>query len=325
MISIESQILTVILWLIIIKFCQITLYPYLRPALGKISYGLAYPVGILLLTIVSWYLGLAGLPVQLVLILFAVLGGVALYKKQYTKDDLRAQIQWDIVFLSAFALLLIVRWFTPGIIPSGEKFMDAAFLGSIMLNPTVTPPDPWFAGGSLDIYYYLGHWMMAVLGILTLGTSTVVFNLILPTIFALAAVSAYAIGVLLLKRHHWLPMLVLIVPNAALIWNAFTSEGIIETWWASTRVIGDGTTINEYPLFSFLWGDPHAHLLGCFNQLLFICLLAVMMTKWQYLKGWRKYILAGLLSLSLGTMPAMNSWDVLIYAGVYLVVAFMVR
>ena len=266
MISIESQILTVILWLIVIKFCQITLYPYLRPALGKISYGLAYPVGILLLTIVSWYLGLAGLPVQLVLILFAVLGGVALYKKQYTKDDLRAQIQWDIVFLSAFALLLIVRWFTPGIIPSGEKFMDAAFLGSIMLNPTVTPPDPWFAGGSLDIYYYLGHWMMAVLGILTLGTSTVVFNLMLPTIFALAAVSAYAIGVLLLKRHHWLPMLVLIVPNAALIWNAFTSEGIIETWWASTRVIGDGTTINEYPLFSFLWGDPHAHLLGCFNH-----------------------------------------------------------
>ena len=49
-----------------------------------------------------------------------------------------------------------------------------------------------------------------------------------------------------------------------------------------------------------------------------------MMTRWQYLKGWRKYILAGLLSLSLGTMPAMNSWDVLIYAGVYLVVAFMV-
>ena len=324
MISIESQILTVILWLTVIKFCQITLYPYLRPALGKISYGLAYPVGILLLTIVSWYLGLAGFPVQLVLILFAVLGGVALYRKQYTKDDLRAQIQWDIVFLSAFALLLIVRWFTPGIIPSGEKFMDAAFLGSIMLNPTVIPFDPWFAGETLNIYYYLGHWMMGVLGILAMGTSSVVFNLMLPTVFALAAVSAYAIGVLLLKRHQWIPMLVLIIPNAALIWHALTGKGVIEAWWASTRVIGEGTTINEYPLFSFLWGDPHAHLLACFNQLLFICLLAVMITRWQSLKGWGKYLLIGLIALSLGTMPAMNSWDVIIYAGVYVIVAFMV-
>ena len=324
MISFESQILTVILWLVVIKFCQITLYPYLRPALGKISYGLAYPIGILLLTIISWYLGLIGLPVQLVLIPFATLGGFALYKKQYLKDDLKSQITWDIIFLFAFALLLIVRWFSPGIIPSGEKFMDTAFLGSIMQNPVVTPIDPWFAGENLNIYYYLGHWMMGVLGILALGTSTVVFNLMIPTIFALASVSAYAIGVLLLKRHHWLPMLVLIIPNAALIWNALTSVGAIQAWWNSTRVIGNGVTINEYPLFSFLWGDPHAHLLGCFNQLLFICLLAVMMTRWQNLKGWGKYLLIGLLSLSLGTMPAMNSWDVMIYAGVYLVVAFMV-
>ncbi len=324
MISIESQILTAILWLIVIKFCQITIYPYLKPALGTISYGLAYPIGILLLTIGSWYLGLAGLPVQLVLILFALLGGVAFYKRQYERADLKSMVRWDMIFLSAFALLLIVRWFSPGIISSGEKFMDAAFLGSIMLDPTVTPFDPWFAGETLNIYYYLGYWMMGVLGILALGTSTVVFNLMLPTVFALAAVSAYEIGVLLLKRHQWVPMLVLIIPNAALIWYAFTGSGAIDAWWASTRVIGEGTTINEYPLFSFLWGDPHAHLLACFNQLVFICLLAVMITRWQYLKGWGKYLLICLLSLSLDTMPAMNSWDVIIYAGAYLVVAFMV-
>ncbi len=324
MAAVESQIFTVILWLIIIKFSQITVYPYLKPALGSISYGLAYPVGILLLTIGSWYLGLAGLPVQLVLLMFAVLGGFAFYKKQYELADLKCMVRWDIVFLAAFALLLTVRWFSPGIIPSGERFMDAAFLGSIMLDPTVTPADPWFAGESLSIYYYLGHWMMGVLGILAMGSNTVVFNLMIPTVFALAAVSAYAIGVLLLKRHQWFPILVLIIPNAALIWHAFTGKGVIDAWWASTRVIGEGATINEYPLFSFLWGDPHAHLLACFNQLVFICLLAVMITRWQDLKGWGKYLLIILLSLSLGTMPAMNSWDVLIYAAVYLVTACLV-
>ncbi len=188
------------------------------------------------------------------MILFAVLGGAALYKKQYELTDLKSMVRWDIIFLAAFALLLIVRLFSPGIIPSGEKFMDATFLVSIMLNPMVTPFDPWFAGETLNIYYYLGHWMMGVLGILAMGTSSILFNLMLPTVFALAAVSAYAIGVLLLKRHQWIPMLVLVIPNAALIWHAFTGKGPIDAWWASTRVIGDGATINGYPLFSFFMG-----------------------------------------------------------------------
>lgn len=51
MISVASQILTVIVWLIIIKFCQITLSPYMKPALKNIAYGLFYPVSILVLTL----------------------------------------------------------------------------------------------------------------------------------------------------------------------------------------------------------------------------------------------------------------------------------
>ena len=49
----EFQALTVILLLVIVKFCQLAVYPYLRPALPKIYYGLAYPVSILLLTLIS--------------------------------------------------------------------------------------------------------------------------------------------------------------------------------------------------------------------------------------------------------------------------------
>lgn len=315
----ETQILTIILWLIIMKFCQMTVYPYLKPAVGNLSYGLAYPFSILVLTFVTWYLGVAGLPVQLALLLFAAAGGYALLSKRYDRTEIRQNLKWDLVFLGAFFLMLISRFLTPGIIPSGEKFMDAAFLGSIMLDPAVTPLDPWYAGGKLSIYYYLGHWMCGMLGIFAGGAPTVVFNLMLPTVFAQAAVSAYAIGVLLLKRHQWIPMLVLILPNAALLWHTIAGGGTLGIWWASTRVIEN--TINEYPLFSFLWGDPHAHVLGCFNQLFFLCLLAVMLIRWKVLPTGGKYLLAVILALSLGTMPAMNSWDVMVYAGVYLVLA----
>jgi YYY domain-containing protein len=321
MVPIEAQIATVVFWLVILKFCQITVYPYLKPALGNLAYGLAYPAGVLLLTLVSWYLGLMQLPVQPVLILFAALGVYALYRKRYDPEEIKQNFNWDMVFLAAFMLMLVVRIHSPGIIPSGEKFMDAAFLGSIMETPVIIPADPWYAGSDLSIYYYLGHWMMGVLGVLAGGVHTVVFNLMLPTVFGFAAVSAYALGILLLKRHKWIPVLVLLIPDAALIWYLASSAGSA-AWWASTRVIEN--TINEYPLFSFLWGDPHAHVLDCFNQILFLCLLAVMMVRWRELSGNGKYLLAALLALSLGTMPAINSWDVMIYAGVYLVVAGIV-
>ena len=34
----EVQILTVVLWLIVMKFCQMTTYPYLKPALSICNY-----------------------------------------------------------------------------------------------------------------------------------------------------------------------------------------------------------------------------------------------------------------------------------------------
>lgn len=325
MATVEGQILTVILLLLVIKFCQLSVYPYLKPALKSISYGLAYPVGILLLTLFSWYLGIMGLPVQFALLPFAGLAGFAVWKKQYSFAELKEHAVFDIVFLAGFFFLLAVRFTYPGIIPTGEKFMDAAFLGSVMNNPVVTPADPWFGGAALSIYYYLGHWMMGVLGILALGESTVVFNLMLPVVCGLAAVAAYSIGRLMLRRGlAWLPLLVLVLPDIALFVNFALGKGLLSSWWDSTRVIGEGATINEYPLFSFLWGDPHAHVLGCFNQLVFLCLLLVMLTQWKNLERYGKYLLAALLALSLGTMPAMNSWDVIIYAALYLGIAFLV-
>lgn len=320
----EFQALTVILLLIIVKFCQLAVYPYLRPALPKIYYGLAYPISILLLTLVSWYMGLLQLPVQLSLIPFAALLGFALWKKQITFSEMKENAVFDIIFLAGFVLLLAVRFTYPGIILSGEKFMDAAFLGSIMNNPSVIPADPWLGGAPLTVYYYLGHWMCGVLGILAFGSSAVVFNLMLPLVFGLAAVSAYSIGYLLFdRRRAWIPTLILLIPNIALFVRLVLGEEITTAFWNSTRVIGSvpSETINEYPLFSFIFGDPHAHLLGCFNQLLFICLLTVLLVKWREIPVYGKYLLAVLLSLSLGTMPAMNAWDVLVYAPIYLAAA----
>ena len=317
-------ILTVLLLLVVVKFCQLAVYPYLRPALPKIAYGLAYPISILLLTLISWYLGLLQLPVQLSLIPFAALLAFSLCKKQIHLSELKSNAVFDIIFLAGFLLLLSVRFASPGIVVSGEKFMDAAILGSIMNNPVSPPADPWFGGAAFTVYYYLGHWMCGILGILSAGSSAVVFNLMLPLVFGLAAVSAFSIGEFLFdRRRAWIPLIVLLIPNIALFVRFALGETITTAFWNSTRVIGSipSETINEYPLFSFIFGDPHAHVLGCFNQLLFICLLTVLLVKWREIPVYGKYLLAVLMSLSLGTMPAMNAWDVLVYAPLYLAAA----
>ena len=57
--------------------------------------------------------------------------------------------------------------------------------------------------------------MLGCLAIVSGVPSNIAFNLSLPTVFALSAVSLYAIGTLLLDRFRWLPLVTLVLPNPA--------------------------------------------------------------------------------------------------------------
>ncbi|MBR1369159.1 hypothetical protein RJ53_06500 [Methanocalculus chunghsingensis] len=320
MVGAEAQILTVIFWLITLKILQISIYPLLRTTLAEIAYPLSYPLSLLLFTLFSWYAGAAHLPVQAAALIFFLLGCVMLVRKEYEPGDLKRNLRWDAVFLAGFLYLLEIRFFNPSI-SFAEKFMDHAFLASVMRNPVVPPLDPWFAGGDLSIYYYLGHWMAGALGITTGGESVVVFNLMLPTVAGMAVVAAAALGYILIPRYFLLPAALLFIPNPAAIWHLITGTPIDVVPWESTRVIVG--TITEYPLFSFFWGDPHAHILGIFNQVLFITLCTLLYLRYGDLSFRSCVILAGILALSLGTMPGVNSWDVLLYAPFYCLIALL--
>ncbi|HIJ07031.1 MAG: Uncharacterized protein XE11_0639 [Methanomicrobiales archaeon 53_19] len=314
MIGIEVQIQTVLLWIAMLKLLQIALYPSLRKTLGDLAYPLSYPLSLLCFSLISWYLGLLHLPVAITAVLFVLLSALMVVRGEYRWSDLKPQLIWDGAFLVGFLSLLWVRFCNPAI-SFAEKFMDHAFLASVMRNPVVPPLDPWFAGGDLSVYYYLGHWFSGVLGIVVGGESSVIFNLMLPTIAGMAVVSAVACGYLLLPRYRWLPAIILILPNPAFLWHLIARTPPASIPWESTRVIAG--TINEYPLFSFFWGDPHAHILGIFNQILFVTLCLVMYLRYGDLDMRERCILAALPALSLGTMPGLNSWDVLLYAPLY--------
>jgi len=259
--------------------------------------------------------------VQLGLVPFLLLFGYHLYRRDYAWSELKKEWRWELIFLVFFFLMLTLRFVNPTI-SYAEKFMDHAFLASIMRSPVVPPLDPWFAGGTMNVYYYLGYWIFGCLGIVSGVPSDIAFNLSLPTVLGVAAVTVYAIGTLLLDRFRWLPLLIFFLPNPSLFYQILTGSSVSSALWNSTRTITN--TINEYPLFSFTWGDLHAHVISIFNQVLLIFLLIYLYKFWDSLESRGRWLICGLAALSLGSMPLINTWDVLIYAPITVLVAALI-
>ncbi|HJK77654.1 MAG TPA: DUF2298 domain-containing protein [Methanocorpusculum sp.] len=187
---IQDHLFLILLWLVAIKFCQITIYPYLKSTFGdNLAYGVAYPCGMLFYGLITWYFGLIDLPIQWALLPFGIAGIYALSKKEYVINDICKNLKWDGIFISIFFFVLLFRYKLDRMAIVGsadgyitEQYMDAAFLGSIMNNPGITPMDPWFAHGTLEIYYYLGHWIFGAFGVLTGGgTLSFTISLYLPS------------------------------------------------------------------------------------------------------------------------------------------------
>jgi len=246
---------------------------------------------------------------------------LAAYRKEYARKYWSAQWVYAAIFLLFFFSMVSVRFANPSI-SYAEKFMDHAFLASVMRLPVVPPLDPWFSSGYLDVYYYLGYWMFGALGTASGVPSQVAFNLVLPTVFGFSAVVLYALGKMIAPHFPWMVPGTLLAVNPSFVWQVIQGKAIGSILWDSTRTIPD--TINEYPLFSFLWGDVHPHVIGMFNQVLFIFLLAYSLLRFRDLDIRGRSLLVLVCGLSLGSMPPINTWDVIVYAPVTLLFGLMI-
>ncbi|MEP7291388.1 MAG: DUF2298 domain-containing protein [Chloroflexota bacterium] len=314
------------------------LFPSLPLAGFAIGRGLAW----LLLAVVPWWLTSVlgrffwtrpGL--LLLLIAFVSVNAVIAYRRRdelrgYLKAHWRSLLVSELIFLAAFGIGLLLRAVNPDlwqIARGGEKHMDFAYLNAVLATPVFPPPNPWMAGLPVN-YYYFGF-VIAALPIKIIGVASEVgYNLVLSSLYAVVFSVVFTLGYALLPEGKRILKTGLALVGAAyamLAGNLGTLKLILAPepgmepnshrwYWYPTRILGEsvnhaGGAINEMPIFSFLFGDLHAHIIGLLPSMLLLTLMWVLYKQ----KRWWIALLIGVVA---GTIYMTNIWDVLLYAPV---------
>lgn len=205
----QNQWVTAIVWYLLILLLGWLVYPFTRLALKKLpdhGYPVSRLVGLLLLALFTWLASSSGALFSRTTILAAIgvllVGNAALayLQREELKEELRTRKRYflmvELIFLLFFLLDLGIRLGNPDLWhpwKGGEKPMDLSYFTAVLKSSTFPPYDPWFAGGYINYYYY-GLVIVAVPTKLLGVPPTIAYNLILPTLFGLTAIGAFAIG-----------------------------------------------------------------------------------------------------------------------------------
>ncbi|RLT36461.1 MAG: hypothetical protein DWI58_18695 [Chloroflexi bacterium] len=260
--------------------------------------------------------------------------------------------------LVVFALVLLARAQAPDATGT-EKPMDLMMLTAVHGAARMPPADPWLSGFTLS-YYHLGQVEADIVGRLSGNAPSVTFNLATATAGALAAVALAGVvidvialgrggarlprGAVIVAVGVAVATLLLVTPLVGLVnlaavnglgdrawWSGLGVEGVpvpegvtdgVPTafwwWWTSTRVLPG--TITEFPAFTLLLGDPHAHLLA-----LPIDLVAVALAVETFEGGapltWRRWMQQPerllLTAVVFAAIVMTNTWDIAVYGGLW--------
>jgi YYY domain-containing protein len=206
----RSQVLSVVVWLLLLELLGLIAFPLAFVTLRSLSdrgYGVSKTLGILILAWLSWIgpsLKLA--PYERWWILWCVgltvtvSGAVGWRQRRAIGHFLRERVDLlaseEVLFLALFGLFLLIRWGNPDLwhpARGGEKPMDFAYLNAVIKSTFFPPYDPWQAGGFLS-YYYFGFVIVGTLIKLTGIVPWIAYNLAVPSLFALTGVGAFSVA-----------------------------------------------------------------------------------------------------------------------------------
>lgn len=226
-----------------------------------------------------------------------------------------------------------------------EKAMDYAFLTNISRTEYFPPVDTWAAGTTLN-YYYFGQYLVTFLSKISFVKTEYAYTLGMAMIASLCVTLVYAL-VSEIMQHHMeaseekSALRLRVIPKAAgaiasvmvafcgnmhyvvfdklvpMLWEILQIPGEKPAYWfaSSTRYIGylpdveGDKTISEFPCYSFLIGDLHAHVIDIMIVLTILGILFAWYT--LYKKICQPHLL--MLAFLIGICSMTNFWDFPIY------------
>lgn len=219
--------------------------------------GFYLPLSLILAGFVFWIFGVLGFVpnstggMVIALIVSGAVSAVCLRRDGgaffvWLRENYRTVLFYALIFCVGFGLMILFRGANPDV--SGtEKPMEMMFISNILRSETLPPADGWLSGYAIS-YYYFGYLMTALLIRLTGVPAAVGFNLMLATVFGMAAVGSFELvnEFLLAKRQAgsdrnrirfgalWAPAFLLLTGNLE---GLFESLHALKLFWNS-----DGTS-----------------------------------------------------------------------------------
>ena len=191
--NVINELLIVFYWWFILFSLGLIFFPFTQVLFKKFRNKGYLFSKIIALASLSWpiFLGahLKWLPFTQTTIL-AVLASIIvtitlIFKKKsyFNKKVIGLIASEEALFLAALLFWSYIRSLKPDI--SGlEKFMDFGFTRSLINSRYLPPADMWFAGETINYYYY-GHFITALLTKLSGLSLAVTYNLMIASLFAL--------------------------------------------------------------------------------------------------------------------------------------------
>lgn len=274
--------------------------------------------------------------------------------KNYWQQFHRQIIIEEVLFILFFAFLLVVRSFQPEILGL-EKFMDAGFIQSYLKSPTLPAGDMWLAGESIN-YYSFGHFMGSILVQIWGIDLAWAYNFLLATLMAILGSSVFSLTFNIRANFTWgeklgkdfaakekynfraavwtailASFIVTLFGNGHSLWF-FLSNGNFTNYWYpdATRFID--RTIHEFPVYSFVVSDLHAHVFSL--PMVVAMLMSIFLWLSELIKEVRKqkvlrlfaerfFALSLVMGVFIGSLALTNTWDVLVYSTLLLILGIL--
>lgn len=261
----------------------------------------------------------------------------------------------ELLFFTAFLLWTYFAGFHPAAYGT-EKFMDYGFMEAMMRNKALPATDLWYSQGKIN-YYYGGQYFAVFLTKLSGAKVELTYNLMRTFVAGLAFAMPFSLVHQMVTdrlgkaRTGWkkaLPSVTGILAGISVsiagnmhyvvygqiipFIRKLKGEEVSSYWFPdATRYIGfnpdvEDKTIHEFPCYSFVLGDLHAHVVDIMFVLLLLGLLYAWMKKVRTTElsrdsmsrreFWKKQLLMPQL-LAAGALLGMfhwtNYWDFVIY------------